>query len=118
MALSPEQKAFESKRAKTLVTTLFEAGPGSNWTAQALADAVTDALGTDGSSQSDGDNAAAAGWIIDGLVKSKAMVQQDDGSAVLTEEAVFQYKNKSNFFSTKTPIGMIKVRQGAVVTVI
>ena len=118
MALTSEQKKFETERAKALVTALFQSGSGENWTPQKLGEAVTDTLGTDGSAESDGDNTVAAGWIIDGLVKSKAMVQQDDGSAQLTEESIFQYNNKSNFFSTKTPIGMIKVRQGAVVTVI
>lgn len=38
--------------------------------------------------------------------------------ALNPEQKKFQYNNKSNFFSVKTPIGMVKVRQGAVVNVI
>ena len=76
MALNPEQKKFESERAKVLVSTLYQTGHGKAWTAEQLGAAVTESLGTDGSKESDGDNVAAAGWIIEGLVKSKAMVQK------------------------------------------
>ena len=118
MALNPEQKKFEAERAKVLVSTVYAAGHDQTWTPQDLGKAVADSLGTDGSKESVADNITAAGWILEGLIKSKAMVQKDDGSAQLTEEAVFQYNNKSNFFAAKTPVGMIKVRQGAVVTII
>lgn len=118
MALNPEQKKFEIERAKVLVTTLYEGGHEKSWTAAGLGKVLTDSLGTDGSDISTADNETAAGWIMEGMVKSKVMVQNDDGSGQVTEEAIFQYNNKSNFFSVKTPIGMVKVRQGAVVTVI
>ena len=118
MALHPEQKKFEAQRAKVLVRTLFEAGHEKSWTASELGQTLTQSLGTDGSDMSTGDNAAAAGWIMEGLIKSKAMNANNGGSSQLTEEAIFQYNNKSNFFSVKTPIGLIKVRQGAVVTVV
>jgi hypothetical protein len=118
MALTPEQKKFEIERAKIIVTALYEGGHEKAWTAAELGKVVTDSLGTDGSDVSSGDNKTAAGWIMEGMVKSKVMLQNDDGSRQVTEEAVFQYNNKSNFFSVKTPVGMVKVRQGAVVNVI
>lgn len=118
MALTPEQKKFEVERAKLMVTTIYEGGHEKAWTAADLGKVVTESLGTDGGDVSSGDNETAAGWIMEGMVKSKVMVQNDDGSNQITKEAVFQYNNKSNFFSVKTPVGMVKVRQGAVVNVI
>jgi hypothetical protein len=118
MALTSEQKKFEAERAACAVKILYDAGAGRTWTAEELGRQITSTLGTDGSKAPVGDNAALAGWIIEGLVKSKAMIQAEGQSGELTKEAVFQYHNKSNFFSIKTPVGLIKVRQGAVVTIV
>lgn len=118
MALDPEQKKYETKRIKAIVGTLYEGGHEKMWTASELGHVLTQSLGTDGSEAPTGDHVAAAGWIMDGLIASKAMTQNEDGTCQVTKEAIFQYNNKSNFFSVKTPIGMVKVRQGAVVTIV
>ena len=118
MALTPEQKKFEIERAKTIVTTIYEGGHEKAWTAAELGKQVTESLGTHAGDVSSYDNETASGWIMEGMVKSKVMVQNNDGSNQVTKEAVFQYNNKSNFFSVNTPVGMVKVRQGAVVNVI
>lgn len=114
--LSAEQKKFEIERASSAVRTVYEAGHEKSWTAEELGKILTASLGTDGSAESEGDNITASQWVLEGLIKCKAMTQNDDGSGQLTEEAVFQYNNKSNFFAIKAPVGTIKVRQGAVVT--
>lgn len=118
MGLTPEQKKFEIQRAKLMVTTIYEGGHERAWTAADLGKVATESLGTGGGDVSSYDNETAAAWIMEGMVKSKVMIQNEDGSNQVTEEAVFQYNNKSNFFSVKTPVGMVKVRQGAVVNVI
>ncbi len=114
--LSAEQKKFEIERASNAVRTVYEAGHEKSWNATELGKILTDSLGTDGTAESQGDNTTASQWVLDGLIKCKAMSQNDDGSGQLTEEAIFQYNNKSNFFAIKAPVGTIKVRQGAVVT--
>lgn len=114
--LSDAQKKFEINRTVTAVRAIYAAGHATYWTSAQLAQALTDALATDGRQESQGENLTAAGWILEGLAAGGAMEKTSDGRYRLSEEAIQQYHNKSNFFSFRCPVGAIKIRQGAVVT--
>ena len=118
MALNPEQKKFETDRTVKMVRALFESGHDKTWTQEELGKVATEAMGTDGSKESVGNNIEAAGWVFEALKKGKALIQNDDGTVQITEESIFQYNNKSSFYAYKAPIGTIKIRQGSVVTII